>query len=156
MSASPGELVRIKLGGDSNTTISGNQIVGTYAGPVIAAPATTANNKTFSFDTGLQTPQLNFVEEEVFGIIGSSATWSTLPRQIAVEFRQFVKESDDGRGVLCFTEWAMKNCDGIMLRQVRDAYRAKYGQNIMFDGDSMFYMLDRCKRLEERLDKLKF
>jgi hypothetical protein len=154
MSASPGEIVRIKLGADSNTTISDNQIVGTYEGPIISASATTLNNRTFSFDTGLQTPQLNFQEEEVFGIIGSSATWTAIHHPIAIEFRQFVKESEDGRGIVCFTEWAMKNCDGTLLRQVRDAYRAKYGQNVMFDGDSMFYMLDRCKRLEERLDKL--
>ena len=155
VSATPGELVRIKLGADSNTSLSGDNIVGTYDGPVISA-STTSANKTFSFDTGLQTPQLNFVEEEVFGIIGSPATWTwtAIHHPIAIEFRQFVRESDDGRGILCFTEWAMKNCDGIMLRQVRDAYRAKYGQNILFDGDSMFYIMDRCKRLEERLDKL--
>ena len=151
MSASPGEVVRVRLGAgtnsDTNYSIStdaaeGDRIVGTYEGPVVKMPS------------------LNYVEEIVEGTVPPSSVgslvWSTTvnPHPIAAEFRQFVKDSEDGRDMVCFTEWAMKNCDGVMLRQIRDVYRTKYGKNVMFDGDSMFYLIDRCKTLEERLERI--
>jgi hypothetical protein len=176
MSASPGDIVRIAAGvkADSNTAvIHDNSVVGTYLGPAITVDnnttpitpspipsPTTGTSYNFTMPFSIETPQ--FVEEIVEGTIPSAShglVWSTtmeMPDPIAIEFKQFIRESNDGRGVLSFTEWACKNCDGAILRKIRDTYHTKYGKNIMFDADSMFWIMDRCKMLEDRLEKVEF
>jgi hypothetical protein len=173
MSASPGEVIRVAVGttSDSNTMmVYDSSVVGTYLGPAITVDNNTTEitpspslemgtSYNFTMPFSIQTPQ--FVEELVEGAIPSTSSlvWSTamvMPDPIAIEFKQFIRESNDGRGILSFTEWACKNCDGAILRKIRDIYHTKYGKNILFDADSMFWIMDRCKTLEDRLEKVEF
>lgn len=173
MSAAPGDIVRVRLGVDSNsgtqTSMDGSTFVGTYEGPVITgnsihAPVTLTPSTGAGIGATIDIKDIdysfktspNYVEETVFGTtpVYPGFTWNTIPEPIAIEFKQFVKDSKDGAGILSFTEWACKNCDGVLLRKVKDMYREKYGKNILFDADSMFWIMDRCKKLEERVERI--